>query len=1186
MRFLAVCLVILDMSFNWADVPIGIIVETVAKGSLADKAGIVVGDVILTYDNQPLLTPISLLACEENSFGKDNVEVRLRQVTVERLVNVPLGSLGVTSRPQLTPHSLASYLLAREAKLDAAGGLFEKAAEEEGKSVGAAWLLLRSAAAWHAAGHDARAHVHNERAVALFKELEDSAGESRARDLLNETLTDQDSTREDNLRRRLAIDDAAGRSIWEAWSMNALGNLAWRHGDVDGAEAWMRKALEIREVKAPDSLDLAASYNNLGAAAWARKDLPAAEQWYRKALAIRERKAPGTTDVAACYTNLGVIAEELKDFPGAGAWYRRALSIQESIAPDSLALGAIYNNLGNVARDIGDQHATGEWYKKDLAIVERKAPDSLDLATTYKNLGAWARLVGDTRSSDEWYLKATTILDRKAPDSLDLATIYNNLGQDAEVRGDLKDAEEWDRKALAIWQKNDSDGISLGGGYNNLGNVAADRGDFQAADQWYRRALVIWESKLPESLELSLIYNNLGTNADTLGDLKASDAWHRKSLAIRESKAPGSIDLAYTYNNLASVANDRGDLGAADDWNRKSLDIWERQAPGSIELSRSYNNIGVTASHRGNMAVAEMRFRQALEIRKVKAPDSLDLAVSYDNLGILALRRGEIRQSEVMFGKAWRIVRRQSNSAVGDESRQSFAVNTILIGERLVRSQCLLSLATAFTTLQEMQAQALRQVLTDRVLSSKAKSSPNYRRYQDLLFRKDRLMKHAEQDSIRQIVAKREGRATDASDLKARYDLELAEATQTRVEAESLAREIKRQSPEVFVPELTTAQLQKSLPPHSLYLGYAVTPDGPVVIAIGRKWGPKTYVINLKEDSLRRLVDRVQVGLAMAPGQNARGVKSITNTKPATNLEADLQTLGKILIPKALGPMVLNAKRIIITPDGPLWNVPFAAFRVNGTYLGLSIPITYTPSIALFARSAAQPSPRGRGACVLGGAYFTRSQSSAKNDSPDRSARSYLWGSASPPPYLPGTSVEAKSVAALYGVKPLIGEEASEANLRTKLAGARVIHLATHGYLNELIPMSSGLLLTVPKMEPKEDETDDDGALQAWEIAGELHLSADLVVLSACETGQGKNVRGEGIVGLTRSLTFAGARSVVASLWQVSDASTADLMVAFHRNRKLGKATDEALRLAMVETAKKHPHPYYWAPFTLTGDWR
>src|SRR5439155_15494105 len=133
-------------------------------------------------------------------------------------------------------------------------------------------------------------------------------------------------------------------------------------------------------------------------------------------------------------------------------------------------------------------------------------------------------------------------------------------------------------------------------------------------------------------------------------------------------------------------------------------------------------------------------------------------------------------------------------------------------------------------------------------------------------------------------------------------------------------------------------------------------------------------------------------------------------------------------------------------------------------------------------------------------------------------------------------------------------------------------------------PQSSGVLLAVPEKTPPDGQYDNDGALQAWEI-WTMKLKADLVVLSACETGRGVKQTGEGLIGLTRSLQYAGAKTIVASQWKVSDESTAALMTAFHKKLLAGAERDEALQLAMVETAKnpRWRSPYHWAAFLMVG---
>jgi CHAT domain-containing protein len=142
------------------------------------------------------------------------------------------------------------------------------------------------------------------------------------------------------------------------------------------------------------------------------------------------------------------------------------------------------------------------------------------------------------------------------------------------------------------------------------------------------------------------------------------------------------------------------------------------------------------------------------------------------------------------------------------------------------------------------------------------------------------------------------------------------------------------------------------------------------------------------------------------------------------------------------------------------------------------------------------------------------------------------------------------------------------------------LDLALQGELN------SGLALSIPE-HPAEGQ--ENGILQAWEIFESLRLDADLVTLSACDTALGRDMGGEGILGLTRAFQFAGARSVLASLWSVADDSTAELMRRFYTYLKQGKSKDEALRLAQVDLIhgpEATSHPYHWAAFQLSGDWR
>jgi CHAT domain-containing protein len=171
---------------------------------------------------------------------------------------------------------------------------------------------------------------------------------------------------------------------------------------------------------------------------------------------------------------------------------------------------------------------------------------------------------------------------------------------------------------------------------------------------------------------------------------------------------------------------------------------------------------------------------------------------------------------------------------------------------------------------------------------------------------------------------------------------------------------------------------------------------------------------------------------------------------------------------------------------------------------------------------------------------------------------------------------KSEEVASYFGTAAT--EEAVKGNKH--LNTARRIHFATHGLISEQQPQYSGLVLTL------DDDPAEDGLLQVYEIFN-LRLNADLVVLSACRTGLGKEVKGEGVIGLTRAFMYAGARSVVVSLWRVADRPTADFMARFYRRLDQDRNKAEALRqakLEMIQAGGRFSHPLFWAPFILTGE--
>ena len=175
---------------------------------------------------------------------------------------------------------------------------------------------------------------------------------------------------------------------------------------------------------------------------------------------------------------------------------------------------------------------------------------------------------------------------------------------------------------------------------------------------------------------------------------------------------------------------------------------------------------------------------------------------------------------------------------------------------------------------------------------------------------------------------------------------------------------------------------------------------------------------------------------------------------------------------------------------------------------------------------------------------------------------------------LSGAEQEAKDIAALLKTQAITGSQATKAAIAQALPSARIIHLATHGIFDDIQGLKSAIALA--------PSGSDDGLLTASEIL-ELKLNAELVVLSACDTGRGK-ITGDGVIGLSRSFISAGVPSIIVSLWSVPDAPTASLMTEFYKNLQLNPDRSQALRQAMLTTMKQHRDPRDWAAFTLIGE--
>ncbi|MCP4659157.1 MAG: CHAT domain-containing protein [bacterium] len=409
-----------------------------------------------------------------------------------------------------------------------------------------------------------------------------------------------------------------------------------------------------------------------------------------------------------------------------------------------------------------------------------------------------------------------------------------------------------------------------------------------------------------------------------------------------------------------------------------------------------------------------------------------------------------------------------------------------------------------------------------------------------------------------------------------------------------LEEEIRRRHPRYaslqYPQPLGLTAIQALLDSETALLEYTLGEEASTLFVVTRE-GLTTYPLASSAEEISVLVDEMR-GFLGRPGHSVR-----------SKFDRAAHKLYQLLIAPA-EPVIADKTRLLIAPDAALYSLSFevllprrfSAPRFQGLdYLLRRWSVTYVPSASVLACLEEPPRTGAASDSALAFLGFGDPlyRLGAAGDAPakwpadrsgDAEVRSFFtdserWDMSR----LKNSAREVSEISQLFDpeeVKIFLRGEATEENAKSEvyMRHARLIHFATHGVISEQQPQLSGLVLTLDE-DPAED-----GLLQVYEIFN-LKINADLVVLSACETGLGKEVRGEGLIGLSRAFMYAGTPSVVVSLWQVADGSTADLMVRFYGHLAQGIDKTESLRRAKLELLDegRFAHPYYWAPFILIG---
>ncbi len=886
--------------------------------------------------------------------------------------------------------------------------------------------------------------------------------------------------------------------------------------------------------------------------------------------ALRVRKEAGEEGLfsAFLYQRLGSLALDSGDLDGAGKALEAAFGLAGKLAPESLLTARILHTLGRLDYARGRFDGAEGFYRRALAIAGRLAPGSSWISLCLNNLGnvAWGR--GDLAGAERLYRECLALDEKLSPESLDVSTGLHNLGNIAWARGDLAAAEDYYRRALEMGRKSKASAISEAYDLHNLGLVEADRGDDEAAEDHYREALRTLERLAPDSLDVARAADSLGNLFQKRGDAAAAEPFFSRAHAIRAAAAPDSTALAESLVNLGAVSRAKGDLGGAERSCRAALAIQERRAPGALNEALILQSLAGVLEERGDAASAEACLRRALEIAARLAPGSASEANPAHSLGCLLWKRGDASSALPYLEQAVDALDAQRGRLGGGEgAAERFSAGYADFYRDLAEVQIRLRQEEkAFSTLERFRARSLLDMLAERDLDFSADAPPGLLREQQ----EAEFEEAQEREHLAGLDPEREPAAVASG---------LARIRELIGRRRTVADKIRAASPRLAALQhpraMTLEEARREIAPRTLLLSYCVGEAQSEVLALldGRL---EVFTLPVPRELLRKKV------------RTFRRLLADPRSAPA---QVDVQgsELYGILL-KPVQRLLLHSRSLIVCPDGPLHILPFAALRTgDGRYLAEIKPVSYVVSATVYseARRAGEPG-RPLRVTAFGDPFYPQSP---REKFADLTIRSLLRDHALRP--VPASRREVEALAKLYGaeVSVYLGSRAREGEAKALGKGTGILHFACHGFLDERFPLESALALTVPE-RPAPGE--DNGLLQAWEIFEKLRIDADLVTLSACETGLGKEMGGEGLIGLTRAFQYAGARSVLSSLWSVSDESTALLMRRFYGHLKEGKPKAEALRLAQVElirtgqakTGRDFSRPFYWAAFVLNGEWR
>ncbi len=933
-----------------------------------------------------------------------------------------------------------------------------------------------------------------------------------------------------------------------------------RNGKPDAAIDSLRKALAIYvALSGEESIDAANTCRELGYAFYQKNDLDAAIAFFEKSLVPHKKsKVPDNFDIAERYHMLGIMHYWKKDYDKANECYNSSLAIYEKTPDKTREIRGILNsNLGQSLREKGDMKNAIVHFKAAIALIgEPNNKNYTNVVHAHRLAGVTSFQSGDCGAAISHLQAAFQIQNTYAQnDAEKLFYILYDTGIAHWIGGDVDKAVDSIENSLHYAEK-----------------ISANKGKLEAEARSSLGFFQVFKGDYKGALE------------NTLKAMETFTKIHGEN----------HVTVYNSYTNLCNIYQKKKDYRESIKYGKKALDL--AKALKITEVSLPCILLAFSHSHTGEHS-------QAIEMSD-RAFNSSHLSGVLQHMitipkecGYVALAAKDNARALRYFGESVDLIEQYRVQSSGNDLK-TLSANIISYYFLFKINAMMGDMKAAFHTAERMRARmfldrlSLNSALNDRGISPADCTK--------ILALHDRIKSL----SLHLASLSSTSRSGDQASL-----------TGIRAEKEKLENEFNALDDRLMKNDRYRA-LRKPR--------FASLADARALC--GTRGAILEFLIHDIRDPKVKEFER---GLRFCMVITAKGVEVVTldpdydytgtvmKFREAVIQGRTVETveLSRSLYRALFSPLEKKLAGVIeltIVPDGVLAFLPFDALRVTGAggkpegaYLCERYSLTLSPSVSVSMAVRARSFPAGRSPFLaFGGCLYSPSGSSAtrgrrsgivmKNPGAGTmdSGGDYYASLKLAWDDLPGCEDEVREIArdvfGVAGTRVVSGKDASESRVKTfsgngTLTGYRNVHFALHGYYDQENPSSSAIVFSEVSGMAKGPE---DGYLSVEEVTS-LNLAADMVNLSACETGLGKAVRGDGVVGLTRAFQIAGANRVGVTLWQVDDEATKEFMVSVYRKiEKEKKSHRQAYRETRHEfiRSKKYSSPYFWSPFVLYGE--